>query len=70
MQPGEKYIVSLRVDLSENLKTGQRLRFDIAAPEDIKLLLDGKKYELSKYYPFKGEYLTIARQRPVRSTGK
>ena len=57
-------ILTLYVNLSLKLHTGQRIRMDIEKPEDLVLLVGKKLYEVSGYYPIKGEYISIARPRP------
>lgn len=56
--------VVVALDLSPALKTGQRIRLDIDAPEDFGLRVGGIPYKIGAYYPMKGKYLSIARPRP------
>lgn len=51
------------VDLSADLKTGQRIRLDIEDPKDIELKINNKDYLISSFYPLQGPYLTIAKGR-------
>lgn len=60
---GEKGRLTLVVDLSEELKTGKRIRFDIENPEDLELKVNGERYEIPSYYPIQGEYLSIGKPR-------
>lgn len=57
-------IVSLQVDLGEELTTGNRLRLDIEKPDDIELYVGGKVYKINEYYPIEGKYLSITKQNP------
>lgn len=56
--------LSVRIDLSENLQTHDRIRLDIENPEDIELTIDEKPYKIIGYYPIEGKYLSIALRRP------
>lgn len=62
--PNSKERFEVKVDLSENLTTGERLRLDIEKPEDIVVKVNGKKLNVNDYYPIKGKYLSIAKPRP------
>ncbi|MBD3360838.1 hypothetical protein GF366_03485 [Candidatus Peregrinibacteria bacterium] len=55
--------LALKVSLSPNLQTGQRIRMDIEKPSDIEILVGGRPYTINKYYPIEGEYLSIARSK-------
>ncbi len=56
--------ISVKVDFSEELSSGDRLRLDIEAPEDLVILVGGENYHVNEYYPIKGEYLSITQKRP------
>lgn len=56
--------ISLRVDLSDEVTTGNRLRMDIEKPDDIELFVGGGAYKLNAYYPIEGRYLSITRPNP------
>ncbi len=56
--------LSVRIDLSENLQTHDRIRLDIENPEDIELIVDGNPYKIAGYYPIEGKYLSVALRRP------
>ena len=58
--------ISLVVDLSEELKTGKRVRMDIEKPDDLEIFVGDERYEMNAYYPLRGEYLSIGRPRPVK----
>jgi hypothetical protein len=53
----------LLVNISSEVKTGNRFRFDIESPDDIGLNVNGETYIIDGYYPIKGTYLSIARPR-------
>ena len=62
--PGNRGIVSVKVDLTDELKISDRFRLDIEKPEDIEIQLDGEDFIIDEHYPIKGEYLSIAKPRP------
>lgn len=55
--------VEVKADLGADLKTGQRLRFDIEKQDDIGMRVAGSMQKINSRYPIKGEYLTISRPR-------
>lgn len=57
-------LLSLRVDVSKDLHTGERFRFDIEEPNDIQLFANDEVYEIRQQYPIRGTYLSIAKNRP------
>ncbi len=52
-------ILTIRVDLSNQLTANDRIRLDIESAEDIDLKVAKKKYIINNYYPVKGEYLSV-----------
>lgn len=63
VKAGDKLELSIVADLSEDLKTNDRIRLDIESADDISITVGGKPYQLSGYYPIRGKYLTIAKPR-------
>ena len=59
--------IRVKVDLSPDLHTSDRLRMDIEKPEDLKLEVDGEAFEISAQYPVEGKYISIATPRPWSS---
>lgn len=66
LEKNSQATIKIMLDLSENLKTGERIRLDIETPDDIKSYLGKDSYPVFKRYPVKGEYLSISKAR----TGK
>lgn len=59
----QKKSLLLYIDLSPDIKTGERLRMDIENPDDINIIVGDKPYSIDAYYPLQGKYLSIAKQR-------
>lgn len=57
--------ISFSLDLVEDLKTGERMRFDLEKPEDIGVQAAGKQAKINSYYPLKGKYLSIVNPRAL-----
>ena len=55
--------LKIKLDLSEELKTGDRIRLDVEAPEDIDILVGGQDYKIDRYYPIEGKYLSVVKPR-------
>lgn len=51
------------IDLSPDIKTGERIRMDIENPDDINIIVGDEPYLIDAYYPLQGKYLSIAKQR-------
>lgn len=58
-----KAIFKIKVDLSDKLKTNDRLRLDIEKEEDLEIFIDGETYIMNGSYPLRGPFLTIASPR-------
>lgn len=56
-------VLAVRLDISSNLMTHDRIRLDIENAEDLSLTVGGESYSLNEYYPIRGEYLSIAKPR-------
>lgn len=63
IKKGFKSSLSLVIDLSPDVKTGQRLRMDIETAEDLGLVAHGRSVKIGKHYPIKGSYLSVAKPR-------
>lgn len=59
LNAGDEGVLNIILDLNENSKVGDRLRFDIETPGDIGIEVGGNPYEINGYYPIKGKYLSI-----------
>lgn len=57
--------ISLVIDISGEVMTGQRIRFDIEKPEDLAIIVGKDSYTITDYYPIRGKYLSIVRPRPL-----
>lgn len=58
-------VLSVRMDLSKKTQVGDRVRLDIEKSEDVEIIVDDKTYDLRKYYPIQGHYLSVAKIRPT-----
>lgn len=63
--PGEMKTLQVYADLSADLKSSDRFRFDIEQSDDLGIFVAEEKYLPVKNYPVKGKYLTIANKRPL-----
>lgn len=59
----QKKFLLLYVDLSSDIKTGERFRMDIENPDDINIIVGDEPYLIDAYYPLQGKYLSVTRQR-------
>ncbi len=51
--------IDVFVDLGEELRANDRLRLDILNPEDLVFSSKSGKFNISRYYPIKGSYLSV-----------
>ncbi len=58
---GESLRLHLLADFSDELKPGQRLRFDLEDEDDVFLVVNQKLCSVSEIFPVLGKYLTIVR---------
>lgn len=65
--PDGEGVLTLVLDLGEDLHPGQRIRMDIEQPEDIVMLVGGEFYDVDQNYPIRGKSLSIAKARIWRS---
>lgn len=63
LNPNSTGILVVRLDVSTNLMTHDRIRLDIETAEDLSITVGGEDYVLNEYYPIRGEYLSIAKPR-------
>lgn len=63
LKPNSTGTLAVRLDVSDNLMTHDRIRLDIENAEDLSLTVGGENYTLNEYYPITGEYLSIAKPR-------
>lgn len=63
LKPNSTGTLAVRLDVSNNLMTHDRIRLDIEKAEDLSLTVGGENYTLNEYYPIRGEYLSIVRPR-------
>lgn len=64
VEAGETKKLSVVVDVNDESEIGQRLRLDIANPEDLQILVSGNPYQVKRKFPIKGKYLTVVKRRP------
>lgn len=69
IEPNGSEVLTVKLNLSHNLKTGNRVRLDIMEPGDLAIELDDDPIQPSKNYPINGRYLSITsprlKQNPV-----
>ena len=58
-----KATLKVKLDLSPELKTNNRIRLDIEKSSDISIEVGGKNYAAGSTFPMKGKYLSIAKQK-------
>ncbi len=59
IEPNKSRTLYLLVDLSEDIRTGERFRMDIESPDDIVLFAGIDPFGIDEYYPIKGKYLSV-----------
>ncbi|MEK7673492.1 MAG: hypothetical protein AAB373_06435 [Patescibacteria group bacterium] len=55
--------LTFKIDLSESIKIGTRLRLDLENPEDLKLKINEERFTIQNNFPVKGKYMSISRSR-------
>ncbi len=60
---GTEKVIAVKVDLSEDSSTGERLHLTIDKKEDIKLFANGEEYSFGDIFPLEGVYLSVVRSR-------
>lgn len=65
IEPMQSRTFYLLVDLSEEVRTGERFRMDIESPDDIVLFAGTEHFSIDEYYPIKGKYLSVAAVDPA-----
>ena len=57
-------VLTLNVNLGEDLHTGQRIGVRVESHEDIEIVVGGEIYNLPTYFPTSTKYISIAKSRP------
>ncbi len=52
-------LISIFLDVGENLKAGERIRLDLQDPKDIYMMVGGRNFDLKTSFPVKGKALSI-----------
>jgi len=56
-------VVSVFLDVSRNLKAGERIRLDLQDQKDIYMIVGGRSFDLKTSYPIKGKSLSVVSSR-------